>query len=85
MPQGDWFILMGMGGLLILLGLAAIIWGRNEEKSYYESLSNRFDVREFLEHLPWRPQPWALKVGGRIAIVLGVLMLLTGGALRLWG
>jgi hypothetical protein len=85
MPQHDLFVLMGMGGLFILLGLAAIIWGRSEEKSYYNSISTRFDVREFLERWPHWPQFGALKIGGRIAIAIGVLMLVTGGALWLWG
>ncbi len=85
MPLHDWFILMGMGGLFILLGLAAIIWGRSEEKSYYNSLSTRTDKREFLEHWPRRPQFGALKIGGRIAIAIGVLMIVIGGAFLLWG
>lgn len=76
---------MGMGGLFILLGLAAIIWDRSEEKSYYDSLSTRPDKREFLEHWPQRPQFGALKIGGRIAIALGLLMIIMGGAFLLWG
>ena len=28
----DFFILMGVGGLFIILGLAVVIWGRREEK-----------------------------------------------------
>ncbi len=79
MLQTDWFILMGVGGLFILLGLAAIIWGKGEEKSYYESLSARKDMREYLEHWPERPEPGALKVGGWIAITIGLLMLAMGG------
>ncbi len=79
MPLHDWFILMGMGGLFILLGLAAIIWGKREEKSYYDSLSTRTDAREFLEHQPLRPQPGALKIGGWIAVAVGLLMLAVGG------
>lgn len=85
MLQYDWFILMGMGGLFILLGLAAIIWGRSEEKSYYDSLSTRRDTREFLERLPHWPQFEALKIGGRIAIAIGVLMIVMGSAFWLWG
>ncbi len=85
MPQREWFILMGLGGLFILLGIGSIIWGRSEERTYYDSLSTRPDVREFLEHLPWRPEPGALKVGGRIAITIGLAMLIAGGALWLWG
>ena len=85
MPLQDWFILMGMGGLFTLLGLAAIIWGRSEEKSYYDSLSSRRDVREFLEHLPQHPQPVALKIGGWIAVAVGLVMLAIGGVVFLWG
>ena len=62
-----------------------IIWGKREEKSYYDSLSTRTDVREFLEHWPWRPQPVALKIGGWIAIAVGLLMLAMGGIILLWG
>jgi len=76
---------MGMGALFILLGLGAIRWGKGEEKVYYDSLTTRPDTREFLEHWPQRPQFGALKIGGWIAIVLGTLMVLTGGALWLWG
>ena len=85
MPQRECIVLMGLGGLFILLGLGAIIWGRSEEKTYYDSLSNRTDKREFLEHWPQRPQLGALKIGGRIAIVIGVLMVIIGGIFWLWG
>ena len=84
MPHQDWVILMGLGGLFILLGLGAIIWGRREEKSYYDAISTRSDVREYVEHWPERPEPGALKVGGWIAITIGVLMLAGGGGLLLW-
>ena len=88
MPQHDLLVLMGMGGIFILLGIAATIWGKKEEKSYYNSLSTRSvntDTREFVEHWPRRPQFGSLKVGGRIAIIIGVLMIVVGGAFWLWG
>jgi hypothetical protein len=85
MPQHDWLALMGMGGFFILLGLGLIIWGRSEEKSYYDSLSTHPDKREFVEHWPQRPQFGALKIGGRIALAIGVLLLIMGGVLWLWG
>jgi len=87
MPRNDWLILIGIGGLFILLGIVSIIWGRREEKSYYDSLSSsrRPDVREFFEHRPRRPEPGALKIGGWIAIAVGVLMLALGGGFWLWG
>lgn len=85
MPQYDWLVLIGMGGMFFLLGLAAIIWGKREEKGYYDSISTRPDKREFLEHWPPRPQFGALKIGGLIAIAIGVLMIVIGGGLWLWG
>ena len=78
MPQGDWFIMMGVGGGFIILGLFGIFWGRHEEKSYFEALTNRPDLREFMSHWPERPQPGALRTGGWIAVILGVLMLVVG-------
>ena len=84
MSQYDWLVLLGMGGLFILLGLGAIIWGRSEEKGYYNALSNRRDAREFLEHWPPRPQFGALKIGGYIALAVGAVMIVIGSALALW-
>ena len=80
----DCLILMGVGGLFIIIGLAIIIWGKREEKGYYNALSKRpGDAREFMEHWPPRQQPGALKAGGWIAIAIGMVMLITGGVLCL--
>ncbi len=78
MPQGDCFMLMGLGGGFIILGLIGILWGRHEEKSYFDSLADRPDLREFTAHWPERPQPGSLRIGGWIAIALGVVMLIVG-------
>ncbi len=85
MPHGDWLILMGMGVLFVLLGLATFIRGKREERSYYNSISTHPDMREFLEHQPERPEPGALKIGGWLAMAIGLLMLALGGAFSLWG
>jgi hypothetical protein len=86
MFYSDFLVLMGVGGLFIILGLAAIIWGKREEKSYYNSLSTRpGDTREFLEHWPPRAEPGALKIGGWIAIAIGVVILATGVVFWLGG
>jgi hypothetical protein len=85
MPQTDLIILMVIGGLFVLLGVGALFWGRGEEKSYYNTISARPDVREYMEHSPERPEPGALKIGGLIAIVVGLVMLIMGGAFWLWG
>ena len=78
MPYGDCFILMAVGGGFIILGLVGIIWGRHEEKSYFESLTSRPDLREFMAHWPERPQPGAVRTGGWIAIAVGLLLLVAG-------
>ena len=86
MLSGDYFILMGVGGVFLILGLAAIIWGRREEKSYYNSLAARpGDLREFMNRWPPRLQPGALKIGGWIAIAIGLLIIVAGVALWLLG
>ena len=85
MSQDEWFVLIGLGGLFILLGLVAFIRGKSEEKSYYDSISVRHDAREFLEHEPERPEPGALKIGGWIALAIGLLMVVMGGTFLLWG
>ncbi len=85
MSQSSLVIVMSLGGLFVLLGLAVIVWGKREEKGYYDSISTRPDVREFLERQPRRPEPEALKIGGWIAIAVGLLMLAMGGGFWLWG
>ena len=85
MPQGNYLILIGMGGLFILLGMIAVIGGKREEKDYYDSLSSRLDMREFLERSPERPEPGALRIGGWLAIGVGLLMVAIGGGFWYWG
>lgn len=84
MPEGDYLILMGMGGLFVLLGIASMLWGKQEKKSYYDAMATRSDAREFLEHEPERPEPGALQIGGWIAIAIGLLMVVMGSAFWLW-
>ena len=85
MPQYSLIILVGLGGLFVLLGIVAIIWGNREKKKYYDSVATHADLREFIEQQPRRPEPEALKTGGWIAIAIGLLMLIMGGSFWLWG
>ena len=85
MPYSESFILMVMGGVFVGVGIGVFFWGRRGEKSYYNSLSTRTDLREFLERSPERPEPSSLKIGGWISIIVGLVMLGIGGGLRLWG
>ena len=78
-------IVIVLGGIFVLLGIGAMFWGRGEERGYYDSIATRHDVREFLEHRPEVPEPGALKIGGWIAIAVGLLMVFIGGGFWLWG
>jgi len=85
MPQTDWFIPVVMGGAFVIIGIAVLFWSKKEGKSYYNSLSTHRDVREFLEHSPPRPEPTSLKIGGWLAIAIGLAMLALAAAFWLWG
>lgn len=82
----DSIMLVIAGGVFLSIGLALVLWGKKEEKDYYNHLSARpGDAREFMEHWPFRQQPGALKTGGWIAAAIGLVMLLTGGILFFFG
>ena len=85
MPLSDYFILLSIGGFFILLGIGLILWGKGEKKGYYDSLMARHDTREFLEHWPPRPRVGAGKIGGWVALAVGLVVAAIGGALLLWG
>lgn len=84
MLHRDFFIMMSMGAVFVILGIGAIIWGRYEEKGYYDSLATCRDLREYLEHWPPRPGLGALKVGGWIAVAVGLFTLAISSAFLLW-
>lgn len=85
MTSGDYFIPIGIGGLFVIAGIILILAGRGEERRYYDSLARRTDAREFLERWPARPWVGTLKIGGWIAVVVGAILVVMGGAFWLWG
>jgi len=80
MENANLFVVIGLGGFFILLGIGLLFWGRSEREEYYKAISSRQDVREYMEHTPEIPEPGGLKAGGIIAFFLGLLMLVLGGA-----
>lgn len=85
MDQGEWYILAITGGVFIFLGVASLLLGIREEKKLFEALAAKPDLREFsLKHVE-SPQPGALKIGGWIAIALGVIVLVVGLIMWRWG
>ena len=76
-----WWIPVIIGAFLVVMGIGFIIWGVREGARYYDSLSTRFDLREFFSRWPSRPEPGALKTGGWIAIIVGLVVAGCGGLL----
>ena len=74
---------MGMGGFSLILALIFFLWARGEEKSLNYGLSDRRDLREFLTRWPMRIEPGALRVGGWLAVIVGLLLIIIGGLLLL--
>ena len=79
MPRGDWLLFMIVGGVFVLLGVVAMWWAHREEQRYYTALSHRPDVREYLEHWPPRVEPGALRIGGWVAVAVGLVLVGLGG------
>ena len=69
-----WGITFIVSAVIFLFGIIFIIWGKREERNYYDSLTTRVDLREFFSRWPPRPQPGALKAGGWIAIVVSLVL-----------
>lgn len=82
MPQNDAWIIMVVGGVFLVLGVLALVWGRHEEKRLLESLAAKRDLREFTASNQENPQPGSLKTGGWLSVVLGALLVIIG--LILW-
>lgn len=72
----DWSIILLLGGFFLLLGIVLLLLGRKENNVYYDALANRHDVREFLAHDPERPELGALKIGGLISLVVGIVLVI---------
>jgi len=72
-----------MGGFFILLGIVFILWNRREKKSYYNSILTRRDVKEFITHEAERSWLNAWQIGGRISLIIGIMLAIAGGVLWL--
>ena len=84
MPRSDWWVYVLLGGVFILLGIAGMVWSRREEERYDRALARRPDVREYLDHWPPRVEPGARRIGGWVAIAVGVVLIGLGTAIVLW-
>jgi len=75
--------ILGLGVFFILLGIAFILWNKREEQKYYDSLSTQRDAKEFITHEPERPWLSAWQIGGKISLIIGIILAIAGGVLWL--
>jgi len=80
----DITIIFIIGGIFIFLGLVAFLWSKREEFTWYRSITEHVDVREFVDHTPGRPEPDAIRIGGKISIAIGIVLLLFATGFYIW-
>jgi hypothetical protein len=75
-------VILGLGGFFVLLGIIFILWNRREKNKYYNSiLLTRRDIKETITHEHERFWLLAWQIGGRISIIVGIVLLIIGGIL----
>ncbi len=85
MPYPDSFVLLLMGIIFAAVGGGIFGWSKWAEKRYYDVLTSRTDMRDFIESSPESSGYGALRTGGLISIIVGAVLLGIVGGLRLWG
>ncbi len=84
MSLANYQAILGMGGFFLLLGIIFILWNKREKKRYYNSiLLTRRDIKEAITHEPERFWLHAWQIGGRISLIVGIVLLIIGGILWL--
>ena len=82
MSQVSYQIILGMGGFFVFLGIIFIFWNKREKRRYYNSiLLTRRDIKETITHEHERFWLHAWQIGGRISLILGIVLLIIGGIL----
>jgi len=83
MSLATYQIILVMGGCFLLLGVIFILWNKREKKRYYNSiLLTRRDIKETITHEHERFWLHAWQIGGRISLIVGIILLIIGGILR---
>jgi len=75
--------ILWLGVFFTLFGIASIFFNRREREKYYDSILTRKDIKEYITHEPEQPWLSAWQIGGRISLILGVLLMIAGGVLWL--
>jgi hypothetical protein len=71
-----------MGGFFVLLGIIFILGNKRGKKRYYNSiLLTRRDIKETITHEHERFWLQAWQIGGRVSLIVGIVLLIIGGIL----
>ena len=80
--MANYQIFLVMGGLFTFLGIIFIIWNRREKNKYYNNiLLTRRDIKETITREHERFWLLAWQIGGRVSLVVGIVLLIIGGIL----
>jgi hypothetical protein len=84
MVEGSYQVILGLGGFFVLLGIIFMLGNRREKKKYYNSiLLTQRDIKETITHEHERFWLQAWQIGGRISLIVGIVLLIIGGILGL--
>jgi len=85
MSAASYQIILGMGGFFVLLGIIFILGNKREKKKYYNSiLLTRRDIKETITHEHERFWLQAWQIGGRISLIVGIILLIIGGIMKVF-
>ena len=85
MSLAGYQIILVMGGLFVLLGIIFILWNKREKQRYYNSiLLTRRDIKETITHEHERFWLQAWQIGGRISLIVGIVLLIIGGIMKVF-
>ena len=72
-------VILGMGGFFVFLGVIFILGNKREKKKYYNSiLLTQRDIKETITHEHERFWLQAWQIGGRISLIVGIVLLIIG-------
>jgi len=75
--------ILGLGIFFILFGVASMLFSRREEKKYNNSILTQRDIKELITREPEQPWLRGWEIGGKISLIVGVPLAITGGVLWL--
>jgi len=82
MSLASYQAILAMGGFFVLLGIISMLWNKREKRRYYNSiLLTQRDIKETITHEHERFWLHAWQIGGRISLIIGIMLLIAGGVL----